>query len=71
MTEKNVSFKPRLLLAGSGAKAVDSIRAALVQEGYQVEGTFAADEVIRLARLNPYAAIILDVTTPSGSGLTW
>jgi len=57
-------MKLRLLVAESETKATDSVRAALVVEGYQVDVAAEPDEVFRLAKLAPYDAIILDMTAP-------
>jgi DNA-binding response OmpR family regulator len=63
-------MKLRLLIAEHETYVTGSIRAALVMEGYKLEVATDASEVLQLAKLAPYDAIILDVTLPSLADLT-
>ena len=63
-------MKLRLLIAEDEKKANGSVRAALIMEGCHVQVATDAGEVLRLAELVPYDAIILDVTLPSLANLT-
>lgn len=63
-------MQPRLLVAETESKVADSLRAAMVLEGYHVDIATEAAELLRLAKLKPYDAILLDVTLPSMAGLT-
>lgn len=69
MTEPRGILQPRLLVAEIESKVADSVRAAMVLAGYQVDLATEAAAVVRRAKLTPYSAILLDVTMPSLGGL--
>lgn len=62
-------MKLRLLIAEDETNVTGSTRAALVMESYKVEVATDAGEVLQLAKLVAYDAIILDLTMPSLGGL--
>mgnify|MGYP000853120998 CR=1 FL=1 len=70
MNEPRGILPPRLLVAETEPKVADSVRAVVVLEGYVVDIATEAAAILRLAKLKPYAAILVDSPLPSTAGFT-
>lgn len=60
----------RIFVAEDNSKVAEHIRQGLTAEGHAVDVAVDGDEVIWLAELHSYDAIVLDVMMPSADGFT-
>lgn len=63
-------MQPRLLVAETEPEVAGSGHAAALLKEFQVDIATEAAAVLRLAKLKPYAAILVDAPMPSAAGLT-
>ena len=59
---------PRILVADDNRDTVLSVTLLLRNEGYEVRGVYSGSDVLRIARLHRFDAIILDIEMPEMSG---
>ena len=62
------SRTPRILIADDNRDTVLSVTLLLRNEGYEVRGVYSGSDVLRIARLHRFDAIILDIEMPEMSG---
>ncbi|MGH8733537.1 MAG: response regulator, partial [Burkholderiales bacterium] len=62
------SRTPRILVADDNRDTVLSVTLLLRNEGYEVRGVYSGSDVLRIARLHRFDAIILDIEMPEISG---
>jgi CheY-like chemotaxis protein len=62
------SPKPRILVADDNRDTVLSVMMLLQNQGYEVRGVYSGSDVLRIARLHRFDAIILDIEMPEMSG---
>ena len=60
--------KPRILVADDNRDTVLSVMLLLQNQGYEVRGAYSGSDVLRIARLHRFDAIILDIEMPEMSG---
>src|SRR5688572_5554372 len=58
----------RVLVGDDNRDTVQTLMLLLREEGYEVRGAYNGTDVMRIARLNRFDAIILDIEMPEMSG---
>ncbi|MGQ9733093.1 MAG: response regulator, partial [Candidatus Zipacnadales bacterium] len=58
-----------ILIVDDNSASAKTLRLVLNAEGYQADCAATATEALRMARENPYEAVLIDLALPDKSGL--